>query len=77
MRSLLVKDTTEEERRAIVEESVGNIEGGCDGCAPGVMKMYEPYIKGEMELRECTMNFRASYVSGEEVPTRNSCEYIN
>ena len=42
MKSLLVKDTTVEERRAIVEESVGNIEGGCDGCSPGIMKMYEP-----------------------------------
>lgn len=76
MKSLLVKDTTIEERRAIVEESVGNIEGGCDGCSPGVMKMYEPYINGEMELRECTMKFRANYVSGEEVPTRNSCGFV-
>ena len=38
--------------------------------------IFEPYINGEMELRECTMKFRASYVSGEEAPTRNSCGFM-
>ncbi|MCQ2081721.1 MAG: purine biosynthesis protein PurH [Lachnospiraceae bacterium] len=71
--SLLIKDTTKEERERIVAESVGNIEGGCDGCAPGILEMYQPYIDGKMELRECNMKFRASYVSGEEAPTRKSC----
>ena len=33
MKSLLIKDTTKEEREAIVAESLGNIEGGCDGRA--------------------------------------------
>ena len=31
MRSILIKDTTREERAAIVAEAVGNIEGACDG----------------------------------------------
>ena len=75
MKSILIKDTTREEREAIVNEALGNIEGGCDGCSTGIIKMYDPYINGEMELRECTMNFRASYVSGEEVPTNNNCGY--
>ena len=39
MKSLLIKDTTKEEREAIVAESLGNIEGGCDGCAPGILEM--------------------------------------
>ena len=30
MRSLLIKDTTKEERMAIIEESVGGDAGGCD-----------------------------------------------
>lgn len=76
MRSLLIKDTTKEEREAIVAESIGNIEGGCDGCAPGIMKMYQPYIDGIMELKECTMSFRANYVSGEEMPTKSNCGYM-
>lgn len=75
-KSILVKDTTKEERERIVAESLGNIEGGCDGCAPGILKMYDPYIDGEMELRDCTMNFRANYVSGEEAPTKSSCGYM-
>ena len=72
MKSLLIKDTTKEEREAIVAESLGNIEGGCDGCAPGILEMYQPYIDGKMELRE----FRTHYVSGEEQPVRNGCGYV-
>ena len=30
--SLLIKDTTKEEREKIVAESIGNISGMCDGC---------------------------------------------
>ena len=50
--SYLIKDTTEDERRRIVEESLGNLEGACDGCAARVAEMYDAYIRGEMELRE-------------------------
>ena len=35
MKSLLIKDTTKEERMAIIEESVGDDAGGCDGCSSG------------------------------------------
>lgn len=76
MKSLLIKDTTKEEREKIVAESLGNMEGGCDGCAPGILEMYQPYIDGEMELRECNMAFRARYVSGEEQPARSGCGYV-
>ena len=76
MKSLLIKDTTKEEREAIVAESLGNIEGGCDGCAPGILEMYQPYIDGKMDLRECNMAFRTHYVSGEEQPVRNGCGYV-
>ena len=76
MRSLLIKDTTKEERMAIIEESVGGDAGGCDGSSAGILKMYEPYIVGEMELRECNMAFRAHYISGKEHPTKNGCGYM-
>ena len=36
MASYLIKDTTPEERRRIVEESIGNIEAACDGAAQGL-----------------------------------------
>lgn len=38
MKSLLIKDTTKEERMAIIEESVGDDAGGCDGCSAGILK---------------------------------------
>ena len=54
MKSILVKDTTREERAAIVAEAIGNTEGACDGCAPGIVRMYDEYIEGRMELKEVT-----------------------
>ena len=32
MPGYLIKDTTKEERKQIVEESLGNISANCDGC---------------------------------------------
>ena len=58
--SYLIKDTTEEQRRKIVEESLGNLDGACDGCAARVAEMYDAYIRGEKELREINMAFRGS-----------------
>ena len=53
--SYLIKDTTEEERRRIVEESLGNLSGACDGCSQRVADMYDAYIRGEMELKDINM----------------------
>ena len=50
--SILIADTTREEREQIVAESIGNIDGLCDGCCPGLIKMYQDYIEGHKELRE-------------------------
>lgn len=72
--SYLIKDTTREEREAIVRESLGNIEGSCDGCAAGLAEMYQDYIDGRKELKEINMEFRRGYISGEEAPARSRCE---
>ena len=63
--SYLIKDTTEEQRRKIVEESLGNLDGACDGCAARVAEMYDAYIRGEKELREINMAFSTQYVKGD------------
>lgn len=55
--SVLIKDTTKEEREHIVEESIGNINGSCDGCAAGLAEMYQDYIDGKKEIREINMEF--------------------
>ena len=76
MNSLLIKDTTREERERIVEESLGNINGTCDGCAAGLAEMYQDYIDGKRELREINMSFRARYVSGQDGPEKSNCGYM-
>ena len=74
MKSYLIKDTTREEREQIVADALGNLESSCDGCMPGLAEMYQPYIDGEMELRECNAAFRARYISGQQGPEkRMSC----
>ena len=77
MKSLLIADTTRQEREAIVAESIGNIDGACDGCSPGLIEMYQDYIEGRRELREINMAFNAQYTSGRMGPEREGCEYGN
>ena len=73
MKSILIKDTTREEREQIVAESIGNISGLCDGCSPGIIEMYQDDIDGQKELREINAEFRAGYVSGAQGPEHISC----
>ena len=75
MNSILIKDTTREERERIVAESIGNISGLCDGCAAGLADMYQDYIDGKMEIREVNMEFRARYQSGAAGPVKSECGY--
>jgi hypothetical protein len=74
--SILIKDTTREERERIVAESIGNINGSCDGCMSGLADMYQDYIDGKREIRDINMSFNASYVSGADGPTkREGCRW--
>ena len=59
MKSILIADTTREEREQIVAESIGNIDGLCDGCSHGLIEMYQDYIDGRKELKEINMEFNA------------------
>ena len=75
MRSILIKDTTREERERIVEESIGNISGSCDGCMAGLAEMYQDSIDGKREIAEINMAFKANYESGIEGPVKSECGY--
>ena len=75
MKSILIADTTRAEREQIVAESVGSIDGLCDGCSPGLLRMYEDYIEGRRELREINMEFRARYTSGAAGPDKIGCGF--
>lgn len=73
--SILIKDTTKEEREKIVAESLGNIDATCDGCMAGLAQMYQDYIDGKREIRDINMEFNARYVKGDDMRGRSSCGY--
>ena len=75
MDSILIKDTTREEREKIVAESIGDVSGSCDGCMAGLAEMYQDYVDGKKEIREINMEFRARYESGVEGPEKGACAY--
>jgi len=65
MQSLLIKDTTREERIQIVARGLSQCGGTCDFCngcenigGGDVDEYYKPYIDGEKELRELNMDYR-------------------
>lgn len=70
---ILISETTREERERIVAESLGPIDASCDGCAPGIVEMYQDYIDGKKELREVNMAYNARYISGQTGPERRAC----
>ena len=76
IKSILIKDTTREERQQIVADSIGNISGSCDGCMAGLADMYQDYIDGKMEIRDINMAFRANYESGIEGPEKQECGWV-
>ena len=73
MKSLLIAETTRAEREKIVAESIGNIDGLCDGCSPGLIEMYRDYIEGRKELRQINMEFNARYMSGGRESDKSGC----
>ena len=75
MKSIRIADTTREEREQIVADAIGNIDGACDGCSPGLIGMYSDYIEGRRELREINMEFRARDMSGAMGPDRGGCDF--
>ena len=74
MAGYLIKETTCEERKQIVEEALGNLSASCDGCMAGLADMYQDYIDGKKELREINMEFNARYVRGDmDKEEKKSC----
>ena len=70
MKSILIKDTTREERERIVRQSLWGDCGsecefcsGCDNMGGGrIETFYQPYIDGEMEFSEINASFSAPFV---------------
>ena len=72
MKSILIKDTTREERIRIVQQALSGFCGGdcefCSGCdnhgGGRIDEFYQPYIDGLKEIKELNMSYKASYVRG-------------
>ena len=70
--SLLIKDTTREERERIVHQALwGNCGidcefcSGCDNRGGGRIEgIYQDYIDGKKEIREINAEYRAPFVRG-------------
>ena len=69
IKSVLIKDTTKEERICIVQEGLNQCGGACDFCnscdnlgGGSVDTFYEPYINGEKELRQINEEYKAGMV---------------
>ena len=77
LESLLVANTTREERERIVVQALSGGEVGCEDCVSEQdYALYQPYIDGEMELDEATRRFRASFVREDMYrPPRGECGF--
>ncbi|HCA33870.1 MAG TPA: hypothetical protein DEP00_01885 [Lachnospiraceae bacterium] len=71
VKSILIKDTTREERIRIIAQGLsacGNeceFCGGCDNLGGGsIDSMYEDYIEGRKELREINEEYNRGIVHG-------------
>lgn len=67
--SILIKDTTRQERITIIKRSLNVCGDTCEGCTlcDGLTglgdpwEMYNPYIEGKKEISEINREFRTLY----------------
>lgn len=69
MKSILIQDTTREEREQIVRQALWGCGidcefcSGCDNRGGGrIETIYQPYIDGQKELQEINEEYRAPFV---------------
>ena len=60
MKSTLIKDTTKEERIAIIREWLP-MDDGTDDCDIDLWDMYNDYINGKKEIAEINAEFQAGF----------------
>lgn len=62
--SILIKDTTKEERIALIKSWVPADDGLSD-CDIDLWDMYADYINGKREIEEINMSFSPEYITEE------------
>lgn len=60
MKSTLIKDTTKEERIALIREWIP-VEDGLEDCQIDLWDMYRDYIDGKREIAEINAAFQANF----------------
>jgi hypothetical protein len=63
MKSILIKDTTKEERIALIREWIP-VDDGLEDCEIDLWDMYRDYINGVREIAEINASFQADYYAG-------------
>lgn len=71
MESILIKDTTKEQRERIIAKSLSICGGACDFCngcenigGGRIESLYAPYINGEKEIAEINAEYKRGLVRG-------------
>ncbi len=64
-KSILIKDTTKEERIALIRQWLP-VDDGLEDCGIDLWDMYRNYIDGKKEIAEINAEFHADYVEYEE-----------
>ncbi len=60
--NILIKDTTKEERIALIKSWVP-VDDGLSDCDIDLWDMYADYINGKREIAEINMSFNTEYIS--------------
>ena len=69
MKSILIKDTTKEEREQLLRASL-DCGGGCENCSScwlgggNPWEIYQDYLEGKREIREINMEYNERYLQG-------------
>lgn len=75
MAGILIKDTTREEREAIVRNSLGDgYDVGCGYESTGIN--YQLYIDGIKELRELNMEANCGFETAHPEELKDSCTLV-
>lgn len=71
MKSYLIKDTTVEERIELIRQWLP--DDAMEECDIDLWDMYDPYIKGKMEISECNAAFQSGFYEESDFAGNPEC----